>query len=387
MLGQDHYIYRLRAACIRQPQWNRHQLAALDRELSLSLAANTIDEYMAASGDLIGLARATALDRAANAHAIALRNDNPWSAAAAALEYQSALRGNSHAELYAGIGEGHLRAVELRAISLEVFATFSRLLHNLIYLHTSNYEIEPIPSVIRSSVFTLCRLDPAFSPGTWHTQSRYRRRLPWPADPIHEWLRPYWPEHPPAPALPSNIGVAPVAVQWGTVSWPDVEPLEAPPPVSLAQSYEERQSLWPDPFLAAHWRETHCRLAAACSPIARYAVAGEREALWSVDSTRHTLEWAVLLAPLRATANHGWQADATSLSAVSKADQVLRTLTGRTRAELLQSNEIQAFLANNLLPQLANPSELGAFDGEAGFDLLRHAHLWRGAGGQVEFLP
>lgn len=385
MLGQDHYIYRLRAACIRQPQWNRHQLAALDRELSLSLSAASLEDYLRASGNLIGLARATALDRAANAHAIALRTGDPWAAAAAVIEYQCAQRGDTHAGLYANITEGHAPAVELRAISAEVFTTFSRLLHNLILFHTSNYEIEPIPSAIRNAVAVLSHLDPAFTQETWLSQPRYSRRLPWQAGKLQEWLQPFWPSQSVATALPAIAGLSPAVVQWGAVSWPEVEPLDVPPPVSLAGAYIDRQALWPHPLLADHWRETQRQLAEACSPIARYAVAGQREALWNIESARHTLEWAILLAPLRAIANHGWQREESSRAAIDKALATLHAFTGHTLATLLSSPQIQSFLDNNLFPHLANPTELGAMDGEAGFDLLRHARLWRDAGGVVEF--
>lgn len=385
MLGEDHYIYRLRAACIQQPEWNRHQLAALDHELTLVRAAPTPEAHLEASGHMIGLARATALDRAANAFLIARQSDDPWTAAAAAIEFEHAQRGSTHVELYTNIQYGHQLAAPLRARAAQVKNSFYRLFINLLHVHTSNFELEDAYSAIGTAFGLLRASDPAFLRTDWYEEPRYNSRLPWTSGAMHEWLEPYWDEYPStAPAIPSIHLPEPGA--WGTVHWPDAEPLESPRTTTVSDLYIERQSEWPDEFLAAHWHETRDALLAARSPIAQEAVATERDELFSIESTRHQLYLSALLAPLRAIANNGWERTDESREGLEKAVDTTRALTGMTPVQILASPRIRHFLAHNLEPRLEQGTEgFGALAGEAGFDLLRHACTWLAVAGTIDF--
>ena len=229
MLAQDHYIYRLRAACILQPHFNRHQLAALDRELAFVRAAATSEEHLEASGHLLGLARGAALDRAANSLDIARRYDDPWAAAAAGIEYVHAQQGSNHVELLTSIQIGHEHAAALRSQSLEANAAFTRLFLNLLHVHTSNFELGPAYSAIESSFQILRDSDPLFAPQTWLDQPRYHRRLPWHSDLIHEWLEPYWDDAAAPPGIPADPGYLITPPPSPIEDWPNAEPLEAPP--------------------------------------------------------------------------------------------------------------------------------------------------------------
>ena len=375
MLGQDHYIYRLRAACIRQPQFNRHQLSALDRELAFVRAAATPEEYLEASGHLIGLARATALDRAANALDIARRYDDPWAAAASGIEYAHAQQGANHVELLTSINIGHQRAAALRARSQEANAAFTRLFLNLLHVHTSNFELGPAYAAIESSFQILRDSDPLFAPQTWLDQPRYHRRLPWHSELIHEWLAPYWDDNAATPpAIPADPGALISPPSIPIEDWPNAEPLEAPADTSLAEIYLARQNEWPDEFLAVFWQTAREEMLAARSPIAQYAVAMNHEAHFSVEGTANMLWVTALLAPLRAIANHGWEQSDDSLGGIEKANATVQMLTGYTPEEIVAFPRVQHFLEHNLQPRLEHGTEgFGALAGEAGFDFVRHA--------------
>ncbi|MBI2689433.1 MAG: hypothetical protein HYX27_24260 [Acidobacteria bacterium] len=387
MLGQDHYIYRLRAACIQHPQLNRHQLAALDRELTIVKASSTPEEHLAASGDMIGIARAAALDRAANALDIARRYDDPWSAAAAGIEYVHAQQGEDHAALYTSIVIGHERAGEFRSTSLAIRGSFRSLLTNLLHIHTSNFELETAYAGAAHAFQVLRNSDPAFAPSVWLDQPRYRARVPWNADLVHQWLEPYWDAFPAnAPAIPTDPGFLIDHGESEPHDWPLVEPLPNPPATGLADAYIERQQHWPDSVLAAFWTKERNRLQEAGSSVAQYAIAQECEMSFSVEATRHFLEYSAHLAPLRAKANHAWEGTEASRDGLEKALAVSFALTGLTYEEILATPRIRDFIENNLNPRLQQGSEgFGAMDGEAGFDLLRHCYPWQAVRGFVDF--
>ena len=140
LLGDDHYICRLRAGCLRQPELNRHQLVALDREMVLAGRAGSAEEYLAASGDLLELARAAMLDRAANEVAVAKRYDDPWGAAASGTEYLRALEGEDHDSLLTNHLAVKAETGPLRAKGVDMMTAFGRLFENLLLAKTACVE-------------------------------------------------------------------------------------------------------------------------------------------------------------------------------------------------------------------------------------------------------
>jgi len=378
MLNQDHYIYRLRAACILQPELNRHQLAALDREIGLVRAAATPEAHLEASGHLIGIARATALDRAVNALDIARRHDDPWTAAAAGIEFVQARQGSNHVELYTNIQRAHERSAPLRAQANEINGAFTRLFLNLLHIHTSNFELHNAYAEVASSFQIIRNSDPAFRPYTWLDQPRYRRRLPWPTDLLHDWLAPCWDDCANPPELPADPGFIFAEPTIAVEDWPDAQPLEAAPDLTIAGMYLQRQSEWPDEFLAAFWQDARKEMLAARSPIAQEAIATEWAARFSAESTANLLALTALLAPFRAIAIHGWEQTEESLAGIEKANATIQALTGHAPDEIAALPRVQHFLTNNLYPRLEHgTSGFGAFAGEAGFDFVKHAALWQ----------
>jgi len=385
MLGQDHYIYRLRAACIAQPEYNRYQLAALDRELAIVQASKTPQEHLERGGYMIGLARGAALDRAANALDIARRYDDPWSAAAAGIEFVHAQQGNDHIELYTSIQMGHDRAVVLRTQAIEIHSEILRLFLNLLHVHTSNYQLDAAYVEIEEAFRNLRNSDPAFVPYTWLEQPRYRRRLPWHGDLLHEWLAPYWDDAANPPDVPADPGELPTP-DGGGGEWPDAEPLDAVPDTTLADLYLERQRVWPDEGLDAFWREARNAALPVRSPVAQYAVACDCEARFSIELARNMLHLNGMLAPLRAIANHGWEETEESRSGIEKAAETAIALTGYTPAEIFALPRVWHFIVNNLEPRLNEGMDgFGAMAGEGGFDLVRHARMWLEAKGSIDF--
>ncbi len=388
MLGQDHYIYRLRAACMRQPHWNRYQLAALDRELQLVLAASTPEEHLRASGDMIGLARGEALDRAANALDIARRYGDPWGAAAAAIEFAHAQSGANHLELLCAIQTGHQIAGELRTVSAAVQSAIARLFSGLLIVHTSNFDTGAAYMDIDAAFALLRRSDPCFQPHTWLDHPRYRLRLPWNVPLLHQWLEPYWDHYPlTAPDLPVDPGPLPPPAPDQGLVWPPADLPGTPADTTVAGVYLRRQAEWPDEFLAAFWTETRDLALECASSIAQYAVANDREARFAIEGCRNMLHLSALLAPLRAAVNHGWEQSQESREGLEKAVATTCALTGYSPAELLLLPRVRHFLENNLQPRLERGTDgFGAMAGEAGFDLVRHALSMQLVKGHVEFV-
>ena len=385
MLGQDHYLYRLRAACKLQPQYNRYQLAALDRELAIVQTSKTPEEHLERGGYMIGPARGAALDRAANALDIARRHDDPWSAAAAGIEFVHAQQGNDHVELLTSSQLGHERAVALRTQAHEVHGAFLQLFLNLLHVHTSNYELDARYAAIQASFEILRNNDPAFVPYTWLEQPRYRSRLPWESDLLHEWLAPYWDDAANPSDIPADPGELPEA-EYGSGEWPEAEPLESAADTAIADAYLERQMVWPDEALAAFWRAAKEAMPASGSPVARYAVASEWEARFSISAVRNMLYLNGMLAPLRAIANHGWQGTEESRAGIDKAAVTTRALTGYEPEEIFALPRIWHFVVNNLERRLNEGTEgFGAMAGEGGFDLVRHSQMWLATKGSIDF--
>lgn len=390
MLGRDHYLYRLRAACIKQPHLNRHQLAALDRELAIVRASATPEAHLEASGHLIGIARAGAMDRAANAFETARRYDDPWAAAASAIEYSYAQRGANHAELFTNIQLGHQRAAPLRERSAEVHGAFAGLFLSLLHAQTSHVDLDQVHANIEGAFGILRRSDPAFDQPTWFDQPRYRRRMPWLVDAVQQWLAPYWSRIPSsASALPPGPDpvLPPPYASTSDDDWPaDADPLDAPPDTSVADRYLSRQRDWPDPVLAAHWQTTRDALSEAGSPVAQEAISLDRQALFEIESTHNMLTLGALLAPMRAIAHDAWEKTPGSRTSVGRAWTAAAELTGMTREQILTHPRVRQMIERNIPPYLSRGCEgVGALNGEGGFDLLRHAVLWHLTSGPVRF--
>jgi len=348
-----------------------------------------MEAFLDSTGHLLDLARSVELDRAANALDIARRYDDPWSAAAAGIDYLHALQGANHAELLTSIQTGHQKAADLRIQAANIHTAFYRLFWNLLYVHTSNFELDQAHATIAAAFQIIRNADPEFVPHTWIDHPRYRLRLPWHSNVVHEWLEPYWDNPCDPPPIPPDPGFL-VNIEPYTlpIEWPPAQPLESPVPHTLSAAYFERQTIWPDPFLLAHWQTTQSALENAASPIARYAAAGDREALFSIESTRHLLHTETLLSPAVAIAHNGWEPCEASRDAIAKTAATVQALTGLTFDEALAAPKVRRFLEQNLLPRLTHGyAGISAMAGEPGHLLLRTAALWQESGAGIEFNP
>lgn len=383
VLEDNHYIFRLRESCLAQPEWNRHQIAALDHEIALASRASSISEYVAESRDLLDLARAGSLDRAFNVAQIADRYDDPWLAAAARIEYLHAFQGEDHSALHAAILKGQAAASLLRQQSATVNASIDRLFASLLRLHTSHLDQNALLLEIQFCIETLRRIDPAFL-----DHSRYAERLPWPLI----WRAEL--SSPEAPSLPaSHLAEADLAhSHWVArlsprVSYsPHCSPLDLAKASSFADVYLDRQSVWPDPELARLAWEAKTAIDAASTPIAREAITEDCRTRFQIEATRNSLLLSTLLAPLRAIATHGWMQDDQSHAAITKANQTVFALTGLRPPAIAQLPRVKQHLEQNFWPRMAmGNQDLGAMHGEAGFDLLRHGLAWQEVAGCVAF--
>ncbi len=395
VLEDNHYIFRLRAACLAQPEWNRHQLRALDHEIALANDAATIEQYLKASGDLLQLARAGSLDRGANLVRIATTYDDPWLAAAASIEYLYAFEGKDHLEMHAAILRGKNAASSLREKSAVVGTSIDRLFQCLLRFHTSHLERDSNWLAVQSCFASLRSIDPSFCVRDWIDQPRYRLRLPWTSNTPHDWLDGLWSGYESClPCLPSDrsseFGLA--HSRWvsrlksGTGVSYTAKPLELIQSPGFADIYLERQAIWVDPVLARHAELTKLAMQSATTAIAREAIAEDRSLNFQIEATWNSLLLSTLFAPFRATATHGCLKDAESQEAMVRAIQCAYSLSGYGPSAIAKIPIVECYLAHNFWPRLGNSeASIGALQGEAGFDLLQHAIAWKQVSGRVHF--
>ena len=363
VLEDNHYIFRLREACLAQPEWNRHQLLALDHEIALANDAATIEQYLKASGDLLELARAGALDRAANLSRIATTYDDPWLAAAAGIEYLHAFEGKDHLEMHTAILRGKNAGSSLREKSSVVGTSIDRLFQCLLRFHTSHLERDSNWLAVQSCFASLRSIDPAFCVRDWIDQPRYRLRLPWTSNTPHDWLDGLWSgDESYAPCLPSDrsseFGLA--HSRWvsrlrsGAAVWHLAKPLELIQAPCVADIYLERQAIWVDPLLARHAKVTKLAMQSATTTISREAIAEDRSLSFQIEATWNSLLLSTLLAPFRAIATHGCSRDAESQDAMVRAIQCAFSLTGCGPRAIAQIPFVERHLAHNFWPRLGN---------------------------------
>lgn len=358
---------------MRQPEWNAHQLAALDHLMALAQGAESVDQFLRESGDLLVLARAASLDRAANLRGAALRCDDPWLAGAARLEYLHALEGTSHVEFHGALLAAQAKSSSLKQCSAEVHGACEQLLFGLFRLHTSVDLSGELARDVEASFSTLLRLDPDFRPERWMQINRYRWRLPWVGQRVAEWLERYWPnELAEGESLPAT-GIETERENWvselrrfGGV-WPQVTPLELP---ALPESnvWQERQGVWRSATLAHHAAVTERLMARAATAISREAISTERSMDFGIEAAWSRLLMSSLLAPLRAAMEDALLGLPESRAALAHAVDALEALVGCGPRTLLRLPAVVTFLECNLN---AGQDGLGALQGEAGTDLPR----------------
>ncbi len=395
VLGEHHYIHRLRAGCLLQPELNRHQLVALDREMVLAGRAGSVGAYLAESRDLLELARAAMLDRAANEVAVARRYDDPWGAAAGGVEYLRAFDGEDHAALMANHLAAQDEAGKLRAHGEQMMAAFGRLFENLLLAKTGSVEAGVAWAEATAYWHELRAGDPLFAEHTWLAQPRYRSRLPWTSAAPGEWIAPYWQLESGVPmAIPEDpaVAMAGAEVAWRErmgsymVTWPAAEPWPVMIAMPMVEEYARRQREWPDDLVARHWEETGRSLERAGTTIALSALAAEREARWKVDATWNGLCLSAVLAPPRAAATVGCFGEEMAGEGLVEAGATVYGLIGYGPRALLELPRVKDFMERNLGPRLAGGCEgFGAWRGEAGFDFVRHAMGWWAASGAMDW--
>ena len=395
LLGEHHYIHRLRAGCLLQPELNRHQLVALDREMVLAGRAASAEEYLAESRDLLELARASILDRAANDYVVARRYDDPWGAAAAGAEYLGAFEGEDHAGLMAKHWAVKSETEPMRAHGENMMTAFGRLFENLLLAKTAC--VETAAAWAEATVYwhELRAGDPLFAEATWLAQPRYRSRLPWTSAAPGEWIANFWQLESGVPGvIPEDPGPAMAAAEatWRKgmgsydVTWPEAVPWPVTIAMPMVAEYARRQQEWPDGLVARHWEETGRILRGAGTVIALCALAQEREARWKVDSTWNGLCMAAVLAPLRAAATVGGFGEEVAGEGLVAAATTVYDLIGYGPRALLELPRVKDFMQRNLGPRLAGGCEgFGSWRGEAGFDFVRHAMGWWAASGAMDW--
>lgn len=341
ILPPDHYLFRLRAAAIRQPVYNAHQLAALSHIASVAARVGSVEALLEETRQFEVLTLATQMDRSAGIHRLAQDQDDPW------------LAGTSGQP-------GRWRAL------------FQRLMLGLISAHAGEGWLDPVRAGVEDAMSTLCALDAAFRPGVWAAQPRYQRRWPWSVEVAEEWLRPLWPTAMPVQMPGLLESPVPIALETYDGIWPDVEPLPLPLIPAQFDAVLARQADWPDAVLEAFAREANVKISAAGTSIARELVSLECALDYDTICCRNSLEWAVVLSPLRC---RYWG----EASAIERNHAAVPALTGKPVEEWMQSSRVRDFLERNLEPAIIRgPEGFGAYPGEGGHEVVHLCRFSRG---------
>jgi hypothetical protein len=181
LAGHRRYLEVFRDACKSNPMAHTHQLAALDREISLVTAASDPAAYRSASNELFELTRAMWLDRVANHARVNAAVGERTGAQADALEYSVALAAESEMDWMRRLAETSDEITALRSKALETGARFSGL---LMCLAGWGGDKRPLlkdfyTNEVAETYRELMANDPGF---TWSKTTRhppYRLRLPW----------------------------------------------------------------------------------------------------------------------------------------------------------------------------------------------------------------
>jgi hypothetical protein len=420
--GHRRYLRALREAAEHSPQAHRHQLVVLEREIALAADAADSAAYLAASGDLLELSRAPALDRLANRARVSVAAGDPWRAEAAAVEYQHLAEAVRPEEWPAAAAAGE----PARARGGNARGAYNALVHALIRLHSTADEVERADALLQAETTrdTLLEADPGFEADA----PSYALRTPWTGDGlavVHGWLAELgvrgepvergdpleeieraatgWEQQPRAPVEAYEPPIADVVAPYraalevpelrdaaqalleaaGTAPTPQhalaafvedglLTRFAAAPLRARAEDGLARQSVWPDPLAAHHWRALIAALDAARTPTEVELVAVHAEACLAVEADWNIAFLGSLLLPLRAACTAGMTREGLVLAA-----QVAHALHGLGGQALLDVPRVAAFL-----PLLTAEVE-SAFEGEAGFDVLIEVRGWRDATGEL----
>ncbi len=365
--AQRRFLAGSLAACEADPAAHPHQLLALGRELALAAESADVQAYLAASGNVLELARAETLDGAWNRLRVAQAVQDRWLERAAAEAYVH--------------GVLHWPAGAPPATAPPAGGLFARAL--LLELEVRIGGRADAGEHLAGARAALHAADPGFDPAA----PEYAARVPWrelppwlDAGPGGEDAPPpdvrgaleAWRERLRAPALP----VPPVDLDGP----PPPDPAElaraaAAPLRARCEAALERQAAWPDPLVARHHRSLIDALDAARTRTEVALAAAFADACVAVEADWNALLHAALVAPLRARCGGADPARAGELAVVLLGADPLRL--ARTETVL----EAAARVARE--PEVT----LGAEAGEAGFDLLADLRAHLAAGGAVPVLP
>jgi hypothetical protein len=422
------YLEALVEACGANPAAHSHQLQALERELALAALARDAVSYRASSGNLFELSRAAWLDRLANQAQAAATVDDRWSAAAAAVEYRETVRAAGLEDWVSRLAARPSQAGSLLDQSVETSLSFVRLLLCLLRTRCGDRTPE-VQDEVLGNYRSLLEADPDFTSESVIARPFYRWRVPWSGDglaTLRQWIDNLSCPSPVPDSVNERIDpwdlIAAGRAAWrkdlkrgsdGVLSTkePAVEEVIAPygdfmdltllkaesphealewitrkrlpaklaaaPFRALAEQGLARQCAWPDPLLEHHWRALLHELDGARTVTeVEFAVARE-EAFFGVEAGWNVVFLSSLLCPMREAWRFSWEPGDAASRAVHEAAHTSYALWGQGPRALLDVPRVSAFLTECIVRYAGEePSEIGAFWGEGGFDVLEQARGW-----------
>jgi hypothetical protein len=161
-------------------------------------------------------------------------------------------------------------------------------------------------------------------------------------------------------------------VESGLLARFAVAPLKA-----RAEEVLERQAVWPDPLVEHHWRAVVGLLDRARTPTEVDLAAAYTDACFAIEAAWNLALHASLLAPLGAAFVFALDRSEEARRGLVEAATASYGLLGLGPRELLNLPQVAGVIDRIVIPWVHRDMEgLGAFQGEAGFDLLLEARNW-----------
>lgn len=418
--GYRAYLAASRAAATLEPAVHAAQLAAFDREAAIAARARDAIQHGALGGDPFELVRAAWIDRVVGHARIAATFDDPWGVKACSIELSAALVASSPESLRDALVEVSARAHDVRAEGVEAIAAFARLVVCLVRMQgerrpTELGELRRDVGACARLVATHDRLDLERLEG----RPRHRWRIPWvDTAPLARWLAAVAPSaaadgiatgevagstasttraRVPDDAAAILCEVEAQAERWRAALANDTRMRPAPVdddaetyareaaalPARLeacraalramAVPWLGRQRTWPEPILASHARRLVADAERAPTPTAIDLVSMHAASCLAIEATWWQGLASAVTGPLRAALVASYEPSRSTEAALAAAREVALALVGVADPWTLPW--LEEIAVRNLLPHATGELDgVGAYEGEACFDLL---HPWR----------
>jgi hypothetical protein len=338
------------------------------------------------------------LDRLLGHAKICAALDDPWGAAAYAIECEAVGQGDTVAAWLAALGDASARAWPLRACGLEVTGQFARVAIGVARMASERRPAEAAEAradVVASVALLLARdveIDLA--------RPRYRWRLPWTGAGLaafHAQLAPIFAEVPAAQPVVPDAAAALARAETAAAAWRaqlrrGAEPSDFPARTGdgdaelaacRARVHAEcdallaRDRAWPEPLRVHHARAVRAAASAAGTPVELDLACTHAAACFEIEATWLRALVATIGAPLRAALVASYEPSEAATASIAAARAHATALAGAPDPFALRW--FSELVTGSLVPHARGSLDgLGSYLGEGGIELLGPWRTWTG---------